>query len=89
MSLTKYRVRDVAKDFNVSSKEISQILTTYATAPKNNMQVLSEEELTLIFEHMTQTHQMKDISEVYAVTEKPKAAEKPAAPAQPAAQQPS
>ena len=88
MSLTKYRVRDVAKDFNVSSKEISQILTTYATAPKNNMQVLSEEELTLIFEHMTQTHQMKDISEVYAVTEKPKAAEKPAASAQPAQQKP-
>jgi len=42
-TLFKYRVHEVAKDFGLSSKEISKILAEYATAPKNHMQVLSEE----------------------------------------------
>lgn len=44
--LVKYRVHEVAKDFKKNSKEISQILTDYATTPKNHMQVLEENELT-------------------------------------------
>ena len=35
----KYRVHEVAKDFDRNSKEIVDILTQYATAPKNHMQV--------------------------------------------------
>ena len=84
MSLMKYRVHEVAKDFNVGSKEISSILTEYATTPKNHMQVLEDEELSLIFEYMTQHNQMQDISEVYKVAEPPKkeAAQKEQAPAE-------
>ena len=37
--LIKYRVHEVAKDFNMTSKEITQILTDYATTPKNHMPV--------------------------------------------------
>lgn len=36
----KYRIHEVAKDFGMTSKDISQILTDYATTPKNHMQVL-------------------------------------------------
>ena len=36
----KYRVHEVAKDFGVSTKEITEILTKYRSAPKNHMQVL-------------------------------------------------
>ena len=36
----KYRVHEVAKDFKTTSKVITQILTDYATTPKNHMQVL-------------------------------------------------
>ncbi len=72
MSLIKYRVHEVAKDFNLGSKDISNILTEYATTPKNHMQVLEDEELSLIFEYLTQHHQMQDISEVFAVPEPPK-----------------
>ena len=81
MSLIKYRVHEVAKDFNLGSKDISAILTEYATTPKNHMQVLEDEELSLIFEYLTQHHQMQDISEVYAVPEPPKTEKKPEAPA--------
>ena len=37
----KYRVHEVAKDFGVSTKEITEILTKYRSAPKNHMQVPS------------------------------------------------
>ena len=62
----KYRVREVAKDFGLSNKEITEILTNYATAPKSTMQVLTDEELSLIFEYLTQHHQMESLAEVYA-----------------------
>ena len=76
MSLIKYRVHEVAKDFDVTSKVITEILTEYATTPKNHMQVLEDEELNVIFEYMTQHNQIASIAEVFADT-KPKE-EKPA-----------
>ena len=77
MSLIKYRVHEVAKDFDVTSKVITEILTEYATTPKNHMQVLEDEELNVIFEYMTQHNQMASIAEVFADT-KPKQVEKSA-----------
>ncbi len=49
-SLIKYRVHEVAKDFETTSKVITEILTDYATTPKNHMQVLEAEALRIIFE---------------------------------------
>ena len=46
----KYRVHEVAKDFGVPTKQITEILTKYAETPKNHMQVLEDRELSLIFE---------------------------------------
>jgi translation initiation factor IF-2 len=64
----KYRVHEVAKDFKLPTKIITEILTEYSTMPKNHMQVLTAEELDLIFEYLTQHHQISGIEEVYAVT---------------------
>ena len=75
----KYRVHEVAKDFNKNSKEITDILTKYATAPKNHMQPLSDQELSLIFEYLTQHNQVESIESIYAdVYREPKAAPKAA-----------
>ena len=60
----KYRVHEVAKDFGASTKEITEILTEYCTTPKNHMQVLGDEELSVIFEYMTQHHQVADLEQV-------------------------
>lgn len=76
MSMIKYRVHEVAKDFNSTSRIITQILTDYATTPKNHMQVLENEELDIIFEYMTQHNQVASIAEVFNVA--PKADAKPA-----------
>ena len=70
--LIKYRVHEVAKDFNMTSKEITQILTDYATTPKNHMQVLEDDELNDIFEYLTQHHQAASLEELYKVPEQPK-----------------
>lgn len=59
----KYRVHEVAKDFGVGNKEVTDILTQYAKAPKNHMQVLDEHELSLIFEVMTQDNQVEALEE--------------------------
>ena len=83
MSMIKYRVHEVAKDFGMSSKAITEILTAYATTPKNHMQVLERPELDVIFEYLTQHHQVGSIAEIFAVPEPPKApaAKEAAAPA--------
>ena len=69
----------MAKDFGVSTKEITEILTKYAETPKNHMQVLEDWELSLIFEYLTQHNPVSSIAVIYA--EGAKAAEKKPAPA--------
>ena len=65
MSLIKYRIHEVAKDFNVASKVISQILTDYIAPPKNHMQVLETPELDVIFEYMTQHNQADSLEDIF------------------------
>lgn len=75
--INKYRVHEVAKDFNTTSKVITQILTDYATTPKNHMQVLENNELDVIFEYLTQHNQAASLADIFASA--PKAGEaKPA-----------
>ena len=83
--LIKYRVHEVAKDFGMTSKEITQILTDYATTPKNHMQVLEDDELNDIFEYLTQHHQAASLEELYKVPDQPKAKPQAAPAAQGAA----
>ena len=62
----KYRVHEVAKDFGLPTKQITEILTKYAETPKNHMQVLEDHELSLIFEYLTQHNQATGIQEIFA-----------------------
>ena len=39
LAIEKYRVHEVAKDFGLPTKTITEILTRYGAAPKNHMQV--------------------------------------------------
>ena len=92
LSLVKYRVREVATDFGMQAKEVSEIVAKYFDKPKSNMQVLTEEQLNVLFDHITQHRQIASIEAVFATTapkaEEKSAAEKPAAKreAKPAAQ---
>ena len=97
MSLVKYRLKEVAADFGVPAKEISQIVEDFFEKPKSTAQVLTEEELNVVFDVMTQNHQIESLAVVFAVQPKPKAEpvkepekkpEAPKAEAKPAAEAP-
>jgi len=69
--MIKYPIHKVAKDFKkngkeISSKEIMDLLTQYGHPPKNHMQPLTDEELSIVFEHLTQHNQIASIESVYA-----------------------
>ncbi len=79
MSLVKYRVKEVAADFGMAPKDIAEIVGIYFDKPKSNSQVLTDEQLNAVFDHITQQHQIGSIAEVFAVAPAPKKAEpKPA-----------
>ena len=79
MSLAKYNARDVAKDFGVKAKVITDILAEHTKETVSPTKTLSDRELTLIFEYLTQHNQVDSIESIYAdVYHEPK---KEAAPA--------
>ena len=84
MSLVKYRVKEVAADFGMAPKEVAEIIGIYFDKPKSNTQVLTDEQLNVVFDHITQKNQIESIAQVFAVApapkkEEPKAEQKPAA----------
>ena len=60
----KYRLQDLAANFKAENKEIVDILSKHATAPKSRTKALTDDELNIVFEAMTQNHQVKDIENV-------------------------
>ena len=85
--MIKYPIHKVAKDFKkgskeLPSKEVMDILTQYGHPPKNHMQPLTDQELSIVFEYLTQHNQIDSIESVYAdVYHDAKPAPKQAAPA--------
>nr|WP_325218891.1 translation initiation factor IF-2 [uncultured Oscillibacter sp.] len=92
MAIEKYRVHEVAKDFGLPTKTITEILTKYGAAPKNHMQVLTDRELSIIFDRLTQDHPISDIQAIFQETyqeAKPAPAEEKKPAPQPAQGKPS
>ena len=57
MAVVKYRVHEVAKDFNVPNKEILDLLKDrFGGEQRNHMAALETDELNYIFEVMSQKH---------------------------------
>ena len=83
MSFVKVRLKELAADFGVTPKEISEIIGKFGEKPKSNSQVLTDQELNVVFEVMTQTHQIDSLEQVFAV-QKPKAEPKKEVKAEPA-----
>ena len=89
MSLVKYRVKEVAADFGKTPKEIAEIVGKYFEKPRSNTQVLTDEQLNVVFDYITQHNQISSLEQVFAVApapkkEAPKAEEKAAPAAAPA-----
>jgi len=78
MSLVKYRIKELAADFGLAPKEVSEIISKYFEKPKSYTQVLTPEELNVFFDHITLHNQISSLAAVFDV--KPKEAPKPEAP---------
>ena len=78
MSLVKYRVKELAADFGIAPKEVSEIISKYFEKPKSYTQVLTPEELNVFFDHITLHNQIASLAVVFDV--KPKEQPKQEAP---------
>ncbi|MBE6925521.1 MAG: translation initiation factor IF-2 [Ruminococcaceae bacterium] len=87
MSLVKYRIKDVATDFDLPVKELMEVVAKFYEKPKSNTRVLTEEELNVVFDYITKTHQIESLEQVFAA--QPKKEEKPVeqAPEKPASEE--
>ncbi len=87
----KNKVSSLAKDFGMQSKDIIAILKEYTQAPKGHSQVLSDRELSIVFDYLTLHHQAKIetiFAESYQEKKEAPAQEAPAAASAPKAAQP-
>ena len=78
--MIKYKLSEVAKDLNVSNKDVADVLKQHLNVTKKPAGVLTEEELNVIFEHFTQAKNLKSFDSYFASADskdKPKE-EKPA-----------
>ena len=66
MSLAKLNARDVAKDFGMQAKAITAILTEHTKEAASPTKVLTDRELSIVFEHLTQNNQVDSIESIYA-----------------------
>ena len=64
--INKYRVHEVAKDFDIPSKKVVELLAKYFEEPKKHMTALEETELDVIFETFTQENQVESFDEYFA-----------------------
>ncbi len=74
LMMIKYRVHEVAKDLNMSTKEIIDILKAHNSAGAyKNMTALEEQELNYIFDVVTAQRQVKSFDDYFAAGEQARA----------------
>ena len=69
----KQKIKEVADDLKMPTKEVIEIVGKFYDKPKSSSQNLTEDQLNVIFDHITRNHQIDSLEQVFAV--------KPAAPA--------
>ena len=74
--INKYRVHEVAKDFDVPSKTILDIVGKYFDGQKKSMTALEEAELDVIFESITKDNSVESFDAYFATANEPKKEEK-------------
>ena len=71
--MIKYRIHEVAKDFEIQSKEVVDLLKDYFEEPKKSMTALVEEELDVIFDVLTKNHAVESFDHYFELGEKARA----------------
>ncbi len=64
--LVKYKLSDLARDLNVTNKQIVDLLAADGSEPKKSAAILTEEELNRVFEHFTTATQVENFNAYFA-----------------------
>ena len=67
----KYRVHEFAKDFNLKSAEIMELLDTVEKKERTHMAVLTVPELDYLFNHYTKKNQVANFNDYFALAHRP------------------
>ena len=73
--MVKYKVHEAAKDFNVKSTVIVDLLSKFSDTPKKSQTSLEEWELDILFDYFTQQNSVENFDAYFAM-KKPVAAKK-------------
>ena len=83
MAVIKYKIHELAKDFNLKSKKIIDMLTPYSETEKKSQTSLTADELDIVFDQLTKEYSVENFDKFFAM-EKPAAPETPAPAEEPA-----
>jgi len=68
--MIKYKVKEVATDLDVASKDVIAVLEQYCNVTKKTMTSLEESELDVIFDYYTQKNAVENFDAYFAVRDK-------------------
>ena len=68
--MIKYKVKEVATDLDVTTKDVIAVLKQYCGSDKKAMTALTEDELDVIFDWFTQKNAVADFAAYFAVRDK-------------------
>ena len=67
--MIKYKVKEVATDLSVTTKDVIAVLKEYCGVDKKAMTALTEDELNIVFDFFTQKNAMENFNDYFAVRE--------------------
>lgn len=79
MPRDKYKVSELAKDFNISNKDMIEFLNANSISDKKTSSVLVPKEFDLVFNALTDKYAVESFDEYFAIGEKQRQAEAEAA----------
>ncbi len=68
--ITKYKVSEVAKDFGLQNKDVTDILGKYFDDPKKSSTALDSKELDVLFDVLTQENSVENFDAYFAMQKK-------------------
>ena len=71
--ISKYKVNEVAKDFNKHAKDITELLARFFEEPKKSQTALDSKELDVIFDVLTQENQVESFNAYFSMQKKSEA----------------
>ena len=82
--ITKYKVNEVAKDFGLQNKDITEVLGKYFEEPKKSQTALDTKELDVLFDVLTQENSVNSFDAFFSMqkTEEKKPVKEEKKPAQ-------